>query len=206
MTNHPGGDGDQCQKARTHSIPAESPRNACIAPSSSAFPHFAFLRENTPNAARYGVDWKAKSNARGTGAHLTSVAQAVPHKVRLPCLRFASYWLSSSAPRRVVNRCASGSEVCLPKIERPSGGDIDLVQWAWPLGRPWVAHVRSDIWEVRSSLANREARVLFALAGREMVLLHGFVKKTRNTPSEDLDIAERRWKAWEGREQGEEDE
>jgi len=86
------------------------------------------------------------------------------------------------------------------------GGDIDVVQWAWPLGRPLVAHLRSDIWEVRSSLENREARVLFALAAQEMVLLHGFVKKTRSTPTEELDIAERRWQAWEGRKQGEEDE
>jgi phage-related protein len=59
---------------------------------------------------------------------------------------------------------------------------------------------------VRTSLDNREARVLFAIAAQEMVLLHGFVKKTRTTPAEELDLAERRWKAWQGRQQGGEDE
>jgi phage-related protein len=86
------------------------------------------------------------------------------------------------------------------------GGDIDAVQWAWPVGRPLVDHIRSGIWEVRSSLDNRIARVLFAIADGEMVLLHGFIKKTRVTPPEELELAERRWKTWQGRQQGGEDE
>jgi phage-related protein len=113
----------------------------------------------------------------------------------------------------VFYRTASGREPvrewlkCLPGEDRKIvGGDIDLVQWAWPLGRPFVAHLRGEVWEVRSSLGNREARVLFAIAGQEMVLIHGFVKKTRATPAEALDLAERRWKSWQGCQQGEEDE
>jgi phage-related protein len=49
------------------------------------------------------------------------------------------------------------------------------------------------LFEVRTSLAgNRIARVLFYidLASR-MVLLHGFIKKTRGTPDEDLEVARR---------------
>jgi phage-related protein len=93
-----------------------------------------------------------------------------------------------------------------PDDRKILGGDVDLVQWGWPLGRPLVDHLRDGIWEVRSSLDNRNARILFGLAGEEMVLLHGFIKKTRATPLEELDVAERRWKIWQGQQQGEQDE
>ena len=56
-----------------------------------------------------------------------------------------------------------------------------------PLGR--------GLWEVRSNLpGNRIARVIFCIAQRQMVLLHGFVKKTRKTPDEDLALARKRMK------------
>jgi phage-related protein len=86
------------------------------------------------------------------------------------------------------------------------GGDIDAVQFEWPLGKPLVDHLRNGIWEVRSRLDNRIARVLFAVTSGEIVLLHGFIKKTRATPGDELDLAERRWKTWQGRQQGEKDE
>jgi len=86
------------------------------------------------------------------------------------------------------------------------GGDIDAVQCEWPLGRPRVDHLRNGIWEVRSSLVNRIARVLFAVTSGEIVLLHGFIKKTRATPVDELDLAERRWKTWQGQQQGEQNE
>jgi phage-related protein len=62
------------------------------------------------------------------------------------------------------------------------------------------------VWEVRSSLDNREARVLFVAKNAEMVLLHGFFKKTNATPGEDLQLAERRWKEWQDQEKGEKNE
>ena len=86
------------------------------------------------------------------------------------------------------------------------GGDIDAVQCEWPLRRPRVDHLRNGIWEVRSSLVNRIARVLFAVTSGEIVLLHGFIKKTRATPVDELDLAERRWKTWQGQQQGEQNE
>lgn len=49
--------------------------------------------------------------------------------------------------------------------------------------------------EVRSSLpGNRIARVLFCVEGGKMILLHGFIKKTRVTPKADLDLAKNRKK------------
>jgi phage-related protein len=52
----------------------------------------------------------------------------------------------------------------LPKSERVEiGGDIQAVQFGWPLGLPLVRHLQGDLWEVRTSLSNRIARVIFAV-------------------------------------------
>jgi phage-related protein len=49
------------------------------------------------------------------------------------------------------------------------------------------------LWEVRSDLAgNRIARVLFSVQQDRIVVLHGFIKKTRKTPADDLALARRR--------------
>jgi len=77
---------------------------------------------------------------------------------------------------------------------REIGLDIKTVQFGWPLGMPVVDHVDREIWEVRTRLATRLARVLFVLEGSEMVLLHGFIKKDRTTPKPDLDLARQRLK------------
>ena len=69
------------------------------------------------------------------------------------------------------------------------GTDILTVQYAWPVGKPLVDNLGDGIWEVRSRLDNRIARTLFALVDQEMVLLHGFIKKTQKTPDEDLELA-----------------
>ena len=68
----------------------------------------------------------------------------------------------------------------LPKHERAEiGSDIQAVQFGWPLGLPLVRHLKGELWEVRSSLATRIARVVFAVNGDTMVLLHGFYKTTQ---------------------------
>lgn len=83
----------------------------------------------------------------------------------------------------------------LPVTERTViGEDIKTVQFGWPLGMPLAAHLESGIWEVRSRLGNRIARVLFVLDGGTMVLLHGFIKKEQKTPRPELDLAKDRLK------------
>jgi phage-related protein len=85
----------------------------------------------------------------------------------------------------------------LPKQQRRAiGEDIAYVQFKWPIGKPRVDHLRGAIWEVRSSLDNRIARTLFAVEGGQMVLLHGFLKKTQRTPDSDIERALRRFKEW----------
>ena len=48
----------------------------------------------------------------------------------------------------------------------------------------------------RRQIGKDIARVLFAITGQEIVLLHGFIKKTRRTSTDDIKLAERRWKEW----------
>ena len=88
----------------------------------------------------------------------------------------------------------------LLRLERPDrkqiGTDIAYVQWKWPIGKPQVDHLQGGVWEVRSNLKDRIARVLFAVSGGEMILLHGFMKKTQRTPAGDLALATTRWKEW----------
>ena len=73
------------------------------------------------------------------------------------------------------------------------GEDIKTVEFGWPVGMPVCRSVGGGIYEVRSDLTqNRIARVLFYFdKNGRMVLLHGFIKKTRKTPDEDLDLAQR---------------
>jgi len=70
------------------------------------------------------------------------------------------------------------------------------VQYKWPIGKPRVDHLQGAIWEVRTSLSNRIARTLFAVEGGQLILLHGFVKKTQQTQSDDIKLAEKRFKEW----------
>ena len=57
---------------------------------------------------------------------------------------------------------------------------------------PLVGNLGNGLWEVRSRLEERIARVIFFVEGRTMVLLHGFIKKTQKTPKHELDLAIRR--------------
>lgn len=73
------------------------------------------------------------------------------------------------------------------------GRDIATVEYGWPLGMPVCRQLGGGLLEVRSSIAEkRVARVIFVVHAGQMVLLHGFVKKTRKTPKPDLAIAKRR--------------
>jgi phage-related protein len=77
------------------------------------------------------------------------------------------------------------------------GEDIKLVQFRWPLGMPLVRKLEADLWEVRSRLSQgRIARVMFTVHGNEMVLLHGFIKKSPKSPPDELKLARHRSHLW----------
>lgn len=72
------------------------------------------------------------------------------------------------------------------------GEDIKTVQFGWPLGMPLIRKLEPDIWEVRSHLQNRIARVLFTIITDRMILLHGFIKQSQKTPKDDIMLAKKR--------------
>ena len=78
----------------------------------------------------------------------------------------------------------------LPKDEkRIIGEDIKTAQLGWPLGMPLIRKMSKNLWEVRSSLPDGIARVFFTVDGSQMILLHGFIKKTNKTPQNELNTA-----------------
>lgn len=78
------------------------------------------------------------------------------------------------------------------KARKAIGVDIRTMQFGWPVGMPLVEKLETDLWEVRVNLADGIARVLFTIHEDQAVLLHGFVKKSRKIPKDDLDTAKRR--------------
>ena len=75
------------------------------------------------------------------------------------------------------------------------GQDLLRAQWRWPVGMPLCRPMGSGLWEIRTDLpTKRTARVLLCLHQEHLVALHGFIKKTRATPDEDLAIARKRQK------------
>lgn len=78
---------------------------------------------------------------------------------------------------------------------RAIGFDIQTVEFGWPIGMPVCRALGQGLYEVRSNLSDgRIGRVLFCIIANEMVLLHGFVKKTQKTPPTDLELAVKRMK------------
>ena len=72
------------------------------------------------------------------------------------------------------------------------GEDIKTVQFGWPLGMPLIRKLEPNLWEVRSHLKNRIARILFTIIDGNMVLVHGFIKKSQKTPLDDINLAKKR--------------
>ncbi len=75
------------------------------------------------------------------------------------------------------------------------GKDLLRAQWRWPVGMPLCRPMGKGLWEVRTKLpGNHAARVLISFYQGHLVALHGFIKKTRATPDDDLKLARKRQK------------
>ena len=84
----------------------------------------------------------------------------------------------------------------LPEKERHAiGKDLLRAQWRWPLGMPLSRAMGNGLWEIRTDLpTKRTARVFLCVYREHLVVLHGFIKKTRATPEEDLALVRKRKK------------
>ena len=74
------------------------------------------------------------------------------------------------------------------------GTDIRTVEFGWPIGMPLCKNLGNGLHEVRTQLNNRIARVVFCVADEQIVLLHGFIKKTQKISKADKDLALKRKK------------
>jgi phage-related protein len=99
-------------------------------------------------------------------------------------------------------RTAAGREPVrewLKALDEPDrrivGQDIATAEFGWPVGMPVCRSLGRGLYEIRSDISHgRIARVIFCIADGQMVLLHGFIKKTQKTPKADLDLALKRKK------------
>jgi phage-related protein len=113
--------------------------------------------------------------------------------------------VEGSQPRKIpliFYRSRPGSEPVrewlkeLTEAERQAiGKDLLRAQWRWPAGMPLCRPLGGGLWEVRTDLpTKRTARVLLCLYREHLVALHGFIKKTRATPDDELALARKRQK------------
>jgi phage-related protein len=82
----------------------------------------------------------------------------------------------------------------LPGVERHAiGRDLLRSQWRWPVGMPLCRPPGGGLREIRTDLPTRRtARILLCLHREQLVALYGFIKKTRTTPDNDLELARKR--------------
>ncbi len=59
---------------------------------------------------------------------------------------------------------------------------------------PVVKKLEKDIWEVRTELDKKIARVLITVHSDRIVLLHGFIKKSQRAPKGAIQLARQRLK------------
>ena len=107
------------------------------------------------------------------------------HRQKIPLIFFCS--ASGSEPVREWLRELDQDE------RHEIGRDLLRAQWRWPVGMPLCRPMGDGLWEIRTNLpTKRTARVLVCQYRDHLVALHGFIKKTRATPDEDLATARRR--------------
>jgi len=97
-------------------------------------------------------------------------------------------------------RTQAGNVPVLDWIKGLSGDDrkrigesIRTVELTWPVPPPRVKKLTDHLWEIRETIGNlNEARIIFIVDSGFCVLLHGFEKKARKTPRQELDTADGR--------------
>lgn len=74
--------------------------------------------------------------------------------------------------------------------KRLIGADIATAEYGWPIGMPTCKSLGKNLFEIRTDLPDKTiSRVIFSVVDSEIVLLHGFIKKTQKTPKHDMDLA-----------------
>jgi phage-related protein len=78
------------------------------------------------------------------------------------------------------------------KVGRKIAEHVGYLASAGPLARPqYVSYLEDRIFELRVTFAHYEPRILYFFNGSEIVLAHGFLKKTRAVPTGEIERAKR---------------
>ena len=67
------------------------------------------------------------------------------------------------------------------------------------LPRPYADVIRGKIRELRMVFGSNQYRLLYFFAGKQIMITHGFLKKTGPVPIQELERAERLMREWESR-------
>jgi len=69
--------------------------------------------------------------------------------------------------------------------------DIDVLEkYGTALTEPNVKHIKGKLWELRIKSASDISRIFYFVSiGKNIVLLHGFVKKSQKTPNRETETA-----------------
>lgn len=105
----------------------------------------------------------------------------------------AAFYVSGSGKRPVREWLLE----LAPEDRKSIGEDIATLEFCWPVGMPKCSPIKNvkGLYEIRSNISSgRIARIFFILAGSQMVLLHGFVKKSQKAPDKELKLAMARLK------------
>ncbi len=63
------------------------------------------------------------------------------------------------------------------------------------LGKPYVGSLGSGLFEIRAKGKEGIGRSLYCMAkGKEIIILHSFIKKSQKAPKKELDLARKRMK------------
>jgi hypothetical protein len=102
------------------------------------------------------------------------------------------FWYILIARKGAPRRCSIGCAASTRTTGALSGSTSCGCNSAGRLGGHWS---EAGLWEVRSSLpSQRIARLILCFHDQTIVVLHGFIKKTYKTPTDDLALAKRRMK------------
>ncbi len=72
----------------------------------------------------------------------------------------------------------------------------EMIEKSGPnLGKPYVGKLDSGLYEIRAKGKEGIGRSSYCVVkGKEVVILHSFIKKTQKTSKKDLDLAKKRMK------------
>ena len=57
------------------------------------------------------------------------------------------------------------------------------------VGEPHVKHIEGRLWEMRLTRRSGISRALYVTAGRRMIIVRVFAKKTQKTPRREIELA-----------------